>query len=435
MSSPSSVAQPFIFGGLLSDALRDSPFLDSEALQGMVGSNVGNLAFFHAIRHQILGFGDPVSVPWRSTPGDIHAAGSIGIIPCANNFGRHQDLGDVAGLLERLDVPLVAIGLGAQSHVDYRLPQVPSGTVRWLRAIADRAGSRASNIAVRGRFTRRALREYGFRNVQVVGCPSLFLNPSHSLGQRIAERAARPIRRVAAVAGHPEWRHLARIERSLVRLVTQTHGAYVCQGPLPMMRLGRGEVDRLAEDDVARCLWYLSGDDAQAPEPSAGEREGRSPSKKEPLEERLSAGEPEGRGPSKKELETWALNHAIAFVHVPAWLEYLRRFDFVIGTRIHGVALGLQAGVPAICVAFDSRTRELCETMAVPHILARDYADLSLADLPGAFAARFDAAGFDRNRRALARSYCEFLAGNGLRVADHVREIATDSHATNAKGA
>ncbi len=391
MSDCPGAGRPFIFGGLLADGLQDSPFLDSEALQGLVGSNVGNLAFFHAIRHQILGFGDPVSVPWRSTPSEIHAAGSIGIIPCANNFGRHQDLGSVAALLERIDVPLAAIGLGAQSHMDYLLPQVPNGTVRWLRAIADRAGSAAPNIAVRGRFTRGVLYDYGFRDTQVVGCPSLFLNPSMTLGRSIAERATQPMRRVAAVAGHPQWRHLARIERSLARLVTETHGAYICQGPLPMLRLGRGEVEDLAADEVAACRSYLFGDDA----------------------------------PDAAEFKTWALNHAIAFVHVPAWLEYLRRFDFVIGTRIHGVALGLQAGVPGICVAFDSRTRELCETMAVPHIRARDYAALGRGDLRGAFEARFDADGFDRNRRLLAQSYCEFLDGNGLRVAQHVRELGS----------
>jgi polysaccharide pyruvyl transferase WcaK-like protein len=42
--------------------------------------------------------------------------------------------------------------------------------------------------------------------------------------------------------------------------------------------------------------------------------------------------------------------------------------DFMFGTRIHGTILGLCAGLPSMCIAFDSRTLELCEQMNIPHV-------------------------------------------------------------------
>ena len=42
--------------------------------------------------------------------------------------------------------------------------------------------------------------------------------------------------------------------------------------------------------------------------------------------------------------------------------------DFMFGTRIHGTILGLCAGLPSMCIAFDSRTYELCEQMNIPYI-------------------------------------------------------------------
>lgn len=106
-------------------------------------------------------------------------------------------------------------------------------------------------------------------------------------------------------------------------------------------------------------------------------------------------------------------------------MEFLRRFDFVVGTRIHGTVLGLQSGVPALCIATDSRTLELCQTMRVPYIAAKDCVErLKLEDLSRLFSDQFDAAEFDANRHALAKAYCAFLEGNGLTVAPDMKKLA-----------
>ena len=119
----------------------------------------------------------------------------------------------------------------------------------------------------------------------------------------------------------------------------------------------------------------------------------------------------------------WSERHGQAFFDAAVWMEHYRRFDFVVGTRIHGVMLALQAGVPALCIAHDSRTLELCETMKVPHVLARDHPQgLAEDQLWPLF--HFDGVEFDANRRRLCARYVAFLEGNGLQVADWVRLMA-----------
>lgn len=123
------------------------------------------------------------------------------------------------------------------------------------------------------------------------------------------------------------------------------------------------------------------------------------------------------------EFTRWSERHCNVFFDIPSWMEHYRRFDLVIGPRIHGVMLALQAGVPGVCIAHDSRTLELCETMMVPYVLASDVAaGITREQLPDLF--KFDAAAFDENRQVLAARYFEFLTSNGLKPVEWLGKIA-----------
>jgi hypothetical protein len=50
----------------------------------------------------------------------------------------------------------------------------------------------------------------------------------------------------------------------------------------------------------------------------------------------------------------------------------MARFDVAIGMRIHGAVAAIQAGRLGICVAFDSRTLELAQTMGYPYVMTLD---------------------------------------------------------------
>ena len=352
----------------------------------LVGKNSGNLAFFSAINNH-LGTSDAIA-KWKMSSAEINSFGNVGVIPAANNFGAHSDYSGLAQKFSELECKLVMIGLGAQSNIDGRIPEVPEGTIRWIKEIAARRPNpSAPNISVRGPISQKILDHYGFEGQTVVlGCPSLFTNPDPVLGQKIAANV-RPIKRVAVPAGHERWRHLARLETSLTRIVTATGGSYVGQSALNMFRLTRGEARLMDEADLRACRDYA------CPEMDL------------------------------EEFTRWSERHGNLFFDVQSWMEHYLRFDFVIGARIHGVMLALQAGIPGVVVAHDSRTLELCQTMMVPYVLAKDVQQgITREQLPDLF--KFDAKAFDENRRVLAKRYVEFLESNELTPVNWLKGLA-----------
>ena len=53
-------------------------------------------------------------------------------------------------------------------------------------------------------------------------------------------------------------------------------------------------------------------------------------------------------------------------------MDFLKRFDFVVDTRFHGVMFAIQAGISAGCITHDGRTTETFQTMGIPYIHYRD---------------------------------------------------------------
>lgn len=381
---------PFILG--IDESVTGSAYLSTDALYDRVGHNTGNLAFHHAVSN-LLG-GRLPAISWYADPDEINRRGDIGVLPCANQLGPHVNYAALGDSFQKVDRPLVAIGLGAQGNASYNdVPDVPDGTLRWIRAIAERAPGDRPNISVRGPFTLKVLEQYGLADQAVVlGCPTLFLNPDPQLGRKVAARIDGTFDRIAIAGGHQNWTHLARLEQSLTRLMAATDGVYVVQSPKEMVAMGRGDVDGLSD----AALGYLRN--YTAPELTLSE------------------------------FKRWARRYGRAFFDIPAWMEYLRRFDLVIGPRIHGVMLGLQAGVPSLCIAHDSRTREMCETMMVPFVMASDVVSGITRDMLPSLV-KLDGAAFDANRRAMGARMTTFLTDNGLSPASDLTGLLHDPSA------
>jgi len=378
------MSQTFIYG--LSPLNGISALQTTQHLYDNGAGNTGNMAFAFALSRQV-GAGRR-AVGWSGDVDAVKAAGDIGVIPAANQLGKHIDMKGLANRLAALDKTRIAVvGLGAQSDMEGAMPELPAGTLEFLAQLDRLAGSDGPNIAVRGPFSKQVLEHYGFgHRAEVMGCPSLFINPSPNLGRMIARNIRRP-QRIAVAAGsftRPEFMDL---ERALVRLVTESKGSYVGQHPYAMVQLTRGEADQLDPKTLRKARDYLFPNMA----PNAFLR--------------------------------WTRAHGNVFFDIPSWMEHYRHFDLVLGMRIHGIMVALQAGIPGVCLVHDSRTLELCETMHVPHVDARSLgADLAMADL--ADLVKFDAEAFDANRQMLAGRYVAFLRRNGITPAPYLDAIA-----------
>jgi hypothetical protein len=363
--------------GLLATSRRyeDSFLGPAERLFEASGANLGNFAFVEALWRQLQP--NVVILPWHVAREEARARCDLLVFAAANQLGSHTDLGDLAEHLEAIGLPLVAVGLGAQSSSLAQPPRLTGGTERWLRTLAALAPTARPNIAVRGEFTRRTLEKLGLGERAVtLGCPSNFLNSRPEFYAELSARASRRrVERLCVAAGSRHFSTVREVERQLVRLVAATGGAYVVQSDIEFLRFARGEPVSSAESEAIRA--YLAPEHA-----------------------------PEA-------LDLWRRRHAAAFADATSWLDAMHGFDFAVGARIHGVMLPIQAGVPGGVVAHDSRTLELCQTMGVPVRLPHEIPETFAADdLPKLF--EFDVATFAATRERLRRAYVEFPRGCGI---------------------
>lgn len=374
--------------GLLAPSRRyeDAFLSSSELLYRASGDNLGNFAFVEALwRH----LGPNVELlPWHVSPGEAREKCDLLVFAAANQLGAHNDLGGFASHLEKVGLPVVAIGLGAQAP-DVTTPvRLPAGTERWVRVLAAQAPTRGPNIGVRGEFTLQVMEKLRLGDRAVVtGCPSNFLNDRgdfYETLQRGFQR--RRIDRLAVAAGSRNFPGTQDAERRLAAMVSQTGGVYIVQADLDMVRFARGELTTLRISELD-AIWKFI-----LPQHSI------------------------------LDMLLWRQRHVMCFGDATSWMDSLRNFDFVAGARFHGVMLGIQAGIPGGVVAHDSRTLELCQTSAIPVRLATEMpADFGLGDLHQLFA--FDVAAYAATRERLRRDYIELLRGCAIEPHASLAEV------------
>lgn len=362
---------------------------DFDTLYKGVGHNNGNLAFVYAIRNQIA---DEIRYfPWHVAPDELRRNADIVVIPCANQLGGHTDLGANAERMAEAGVPIVAIGLGAQSKSTATDVELKEGTLKWVRTIASQAVSSKPNIYARGEYTIDQLTKLGIGNAVLGGCPSFFTNPQAKLGRKIwQEWRKNPLPRGISVAGgHQAWGQTRDVEHQLIAMMMDpiAPGQYVVQSMGDMMKVSRGDFDAIEEKVLGNIHKHT------VPHYT------------------------------REEFKNWCLIYAKSFYDVPSWMDSLRRYDLTVGCRYHGVALALQAGKMGLTVTIDTRTAEMCENTGVPYIPAERVTEpLTRARLKQLI--RFDPTAYDMLRSQRAARYIDFLEGNGLSPSPFLRTIA-----------
>jgi hypothetical protein len=358
---------------------------DATALFAEIGSNTGNQAINFGLACQL-----PYTtrfMPWDTAVSAIREAGDVLVIPMANFLGKHTDLASLAERIDRIDLPVIGVGLGAQSANHSEDISLSEGTLKWLQTIVRYAPGDQPNLGVRGSYTLGQLARLGFPSAALVtGCPSNFINPSKGLAKKVAQGFSRRPRQIAVTAGIQFSPELTKIERELADIVTLTGGAYIVQHGIDMIQIARNAFMEMQPERLKSCHEYIM------------------PNR------------------SLDEFIAWCRHFAFAFFDTLAWMDFLRRFDFVVGTRFHGAMLAIQAGIPAGCIAHDSRTLEMCQTMAIP---VRHYKDISgpLTQHNVMDYFSFDAEAYDANRHALHKNFLALYRSADLPVREVFRRL------------
>lgn len=314
-----------------------------EALQqDVIATNSGNLIFSDAT-HKLLETPD-TEVVSNGIRTDVAAAARINaeydafVVPLANAFrpSFEPQLKRLTRLISRLKIPVVVVGVGAQTGLNYdpaRLKPIEPSVREFVSAVLDRSAS----IGVRGEFTEQYLKDMGFRDVETIGCPSLFMYGKElTVRKRVPELTAES--RIAVNGSHNAVQ-----KQGLGKVISRTHAAY------PNLRfIGQNLSD-------ARQLHWRDLSDPNAKVTAI---------------------------PTHPDHPMYREDKVRVYIDPVTWIDDLADFDFSFGSRIHGNIAALLAGTPATVLCGDSRTLELCRYFDIPHVrIDRLPADLDPARL------------------------------------------------------
>ncbi len=338
------------------------------------GRNTGNLLIGYGLR-SILKSNHCRTWNGLDTPDWIREHFDALVIPAANFIFRSFDFGYLANLIEKVDLPVLVAGLGAQASRDgFDIKQIPEGTIRFVKAAAERCNS----IAVRGAFSAEVISEMGVKEIRVLGCPSLVTHGDTQLPLRhtpTKEKLKICINGSRNVTGHSfDPISARRIERDILEYGIRNQCSYVYQNEFPELLISNGETPIDAAAQLTSIITSLSLDQTVA------------------------------------ELHNYIASHGAAFYSVPAWMQWISQFDFVVGTRFHGNMIAALAGVPSMVITHDSRTAEMCETISFPSV---SVSDLDSFD-PEKLIEMVDIPRFQKRYSQIRKGFADFIVENGF---------------------
>lgn len=291
-----------------------------------IGFNSGNNIFWFSIQKLLLA--DGVEVRTMSMEqcesaidavnGDFDAA-----VMCpanALNYDFRDNLRRMARLFSAFRIPVIVIGLGAQSSYDYDmtfLDAIGSDVRAFVSSVLKTGGS----IACRGHFTGEVLGKCGFRDgfdYEVLGCPSLYMfGPETRVNvPALSKSEINPVFNGPEMLGRGNLRRLlARFPRSIF----------------------------VSQDRAYTFLYSPSGPDAETLSLMSASS--------------ISAF-----------AELIAGDRLKLYCDFLPWRDMLRKSgaNFAVGTRIHGCIACVLSGIPAYIWEKDSRVREMAEFFDIP---------------------------------------------------------------------
>ena len=146
----------------------------------LIAGNSGNLVFMGAAWKLLSAPGveiTPDRLELRPAHADeINERFDCYVVPLANAFrlSFEATLVRMTEVIRRLRIPVVVLGVGAQGTLDYGFDGI-SSMERSVRDFMGAVLDRSPSVGVRGEATAAYLNGLGFRDVEVIGCPSMFL--------------------------------------------------------------------------------------------------------------------------------------------------------------------------------------------------------------------------------------------------------------------
>ncbi len=293
----------------------------------------------------------------------------------SNFIHEHMEWYRAVEVLERVKLPVYAIGVGAQASQN-RTITLPESSKRLWQIVAERCAA----IGVRGAFSAETLRHNGIGNVEVVGCPSIFRTRRRDLAIKVPDQ--REIRRVAFS-----------LRREADKSYTADPAAYLRNQKAALLKVdSQSEMVMSSHGEQEEKAFFLRDDAA----------------KEKAVAEFVRTGW--WNGADDAAMRRIYEKQLFSFFDVERYDAFSCSIDLAVGYRVHGVLPAVAHGVPGVLVAYDTRSQELAETLKIPVV-----PEAALAE--GGWRAVYQEAQIATLARSYAQSYDrmrDFLDRNGV---------------------
>ncbi|MGN7805315.1 polysaccharide pyruvyl transferase family protein [Ensifer sp. 22521] len=285
------------------------------------------------------------------------------VLSMGNWISPDNDLGDHAHAIEQSNVEkIVVLGAGAQAQTRGEPISLSSGTRRFLDLIAERSTS----IGVRGDYTAEVLDGFGVKNVDVVGCPSVFMIDGQF---RSVPSGASP-----RLAVHTTWHgHYRDAINELLRFGCENDAIFVEQSEVSLLQFANS---RKMDAGLQYRLRHYSEDHIQS-----------------------------------WKLLRWLSERAEFYLDLQTWRAAMSRVDLAIGSRFHGNVVAAIEGARTLLLTLDTRTEELAQYYNMPHMR---FTDFDARITPESYYELADPTLFLKSLPLKKQRFIAFLRKNGL---------------------
>lgn len=311
-----------------------------------IALNTGNMVFAEALRKNmhvdVMPYAEYLSTEWKQNIVDAVLTTDLIWITQNANFDY------LIKQMETIDKPFIPMSIGVQNRlndIDYSLNE---SVLKVLNMMQERAV-----LGVRGEITADILNKNGIKNIQVIGCPSMYY------------------------WAHPNFK----IEKKE-------------QVPKEVMYNFRTFYGRLSKDE-AHFMSYCAGKEYEFVEQNEYD-----------LLPQMCPSQEYYDYVSKK-ME----GKIHTFFEINEWKKFAKDFDFSIGSRFHGNVVALWNNVPALFIMIDSRMREMLEYFKLPYIQMKDFDETKGIEFYYDLA---DYTEFNKKYEANYNNYLDFLKKNHM---------------------
>lgn len=329
-----------------------------------IGQNTGNALFQRAVWDLIPGPKFNVQVG-LSDPIEVSRHANVLVIPAANQINPNFNLDAWTDFIEKANLPCVVIGLGAQCDDPNAAPEdfvLTDSVVRFAKTIS----AKSQFIGVRGKYTKAVLESINVTNTVITGCPSQTINKNlsgNNIERLIRTASSAPYFKLALLGGTLQ-EYTRETERKLYRLAQEYKDhKVVYQTQSEVLKFIHNRTISAHSNEFFNFMRAVIRPDL-----------------------------------NDDKFFHYLGTKGVLFSDARSWIDAMAYIDLAIGMRIHGAVAAIQAGRLGVCVAFDSRTLELAETMEVPYVLPSDVIESeSIASLIDRI--HFDPVRFDQKRK------------------------------------